>query len=48
MLQLATHIECADQTLYVGDRDEDRVAADAANIGFIWANNWRDVFIANH
>ena len=36
---LATHT--VDKCLFVGDRDEDRLAADAAKIPFLWAEAWR-------
>ena len=42
MLQLAVCFGKADEVLYVGDRDEDKLASEAANIPFQWAHEWRE------
>lgn len=47
MLQLAI-AGSVDEVLYVGDRPEDEQAAAAANVPFMWADQWRVSTHASH
>lgn len=44
MLWAAARLYEPELTLYVGDRDEDKAAATAAGIDFMWAWDWRAEF----
>jgi D-glycero-D-manno-heptose 1,7-bisphosphate phosphatase len=44
MLNLAIQRHQPDTTLMVGDRPEDRAAADAAGIRFVQAQSWRQIY----
>jgi D-glycero-D-manno-heptose 1,7-bisphosphate phosphatase len=44
MLNLAIRIHQPDKVLMVGDRPEDKAAAQAAGIGFQQAQSWRQTY----